>query len=173
MFDTAVHNPYHFPPRWLNEGLAVYQSEGYPVDDRSAVTQAARQSTLIPLTGLVGQFPTSEERFRLAYGESVSAVDFFVRTYGQDALVKLISSYADGRTDDEAFSAAIGVDVAGVRGRVAGRPEGGDAGPPGATAGARRSAAGRLGAGSLGGPERERLPGRQSAHRPARTRRLE
>ena len=72
-----------------------------------------RPAHLIPLSGLVGQFPTSEERFRLAYGESVSAVDFFVRTYGQDALVKLISSYADGRTDDEAFSAAIGVDVAG------------------------------------------------------------
>src|SRR4029077_9558962 len=26
--DRAVHNPYHFPPRWLNEGLAVYESEG-------------------------------------------------------------------------------------------------------------------------------------------------
>ena len=38
VFDTAVHNPYHFPPRWLNEGLAVYESEGYPVDYRSAVT---------------------------------------------------------------------------------------------------------------------------------------
>ena len=113
VFDTAVHNPYHFPPRWLNEGLAVYESEGYPADYRSAVSDAAGQSTLIPLYGLVGQFPTSEERFRLAYGESVSAVDFFVRTYGQDALVKLISSYADGRTDDEAFKAAIGVDARG------------------------------------------------------------
>jgi hypothetical protein len=28
VFDTAVKNPYHFPPRWLNEGLAVYLSEG-------------------------------------------------------------------------------------------------------------------------------------------------
>jgi aminopeptidase N len=27
VFDTAVTNPYHFPPRWLNEGLAVYLSE--------------------------------------------------------------------------------------------------------------------------------------------------
>ena len=29
VFDTASKNPYHSPPRWLNEGLAVYQSEGY------------------------------------------------------------------------------------------------------------------------------------------------
>ena len=29
VFNTASQNPYHSPPRWLNEGLAVYQSEGY------------------------------------------------------------------------------------------------------------------------------------------------
>ena len=37
VFDTAVSNPYHFPPRWLNEGLAVYESEGYPARDRRDV----------------------------------------------------------------------------------------------------------------------------------------
>jgi hypothetical protein len=40
-------------------------------------------------------------------------VDFLIRTHGQDALVSLIRSYAGGRTDDEAFRAAIGTDVAG------------------------------------------------------------
>ena len=58
-----------------------------------------------------GEFPTSGDRFRLAYAESVSSIDYFVRTHGQDALVALIGSYADGRTDDEAFEAAIGQDV--------------------------------------------------------------
>ncbi len=37
VFDTASSNPYHAPPRWLNEGLAVYQSEGYGSSDRGAV----------------------------------------------------------------------------------------------------------------------------------------
>ena len=36
VFDTASQNPYHSPPRWLNEGLAVYQSEGYGSSDRGA-----------------------------------------------------------------------------------------------------------------------------------------
>ena len=111
VFDTAVDNPYHFPPRWLNEGLAVYLSEGYDAGDRSAVESAARAGTLIPLDGLAGQFPTGDGFF-LAYAESVSAVDFFVRTHDQDALVGLIGSYADGLTDDEAFEAAIGMDTA-------------------------------------------------------------
>jgi hypothetical protein len=112
VFDTAVSNPYHFPPRWLNEGLAVYLSQGYDASDRGAVEAAASRGTLIPLEGLEGQFPTSAQQFFLAYAESVSAVDFFIRTHDQDALVELISSYADGRTDDEAFEAAIGMDAA-------------------------------------------------------------
>ncbi len=40
-------------------------------------------------------------------------MDYLVRTHGPDALVGLIRSYADGRTDDEAFKAAIGLDVEG------------------------------------------------------------
>jgi hypothetical protein len=111
VFDTAVQNPYHFPPRWLNEGLAVYLSQSYDAGDRSAVESAARGGSLIPLDGLVGQFPTGEGFF-LAYAESVSAVDFFIRTHDQDALVALIGSYADGLTDNEAFEAAIGMDTA-------------------------------------------------------------
>jgi Peptidase MA superfamily len=112
VFDTAVRNPYHFPPRWLNEGLAVYLSEGYGSDYRSAVEDAARTGGLIPLGGLTGQFPTTRDRFLLAYGESVSSVDYLIRSHGRDALVGLIKSYARGLTDDEAFTEAIGVDVA-------------------------------------------------------------
>jgi hypothetical protein len=112
VFDTAVQNPYHFPPRWLNEGLATYLSVGYGPSDRSTVESAARDGSIIPLDGLGGQFPTTAQGFGQAYAESVSAVDFLIRTHGQPALLELIDSYADGRTDDEAFEAAIGQDVA-------------------------------------------------------------
>jgi len=111
VFDTAVKNPYHFPPRWLNEGLAVYLSEGHGGDYRGAVEDAARDGSLIPLGGLTGQFPTTRDRFLLAYGESVSAVDYLIRTHGKDALIGLIKSYTKGLTDDEGFSAAIGIDT--------------------------------------------------------------
>ncbi len=111
VFDTAVDNPYHFPPRWLNEGLAVYLSVGYDAGDRAAVENAGDSGAIIPLDGLVAQFPTGSG-FGLAYSESVSAVDYLVREHGQDTLVSLVRSYADGRTDDEAFEGAIGMDVA-------------------------------------------------------------
>jgi hypothetical protein len=111
VFDTAVDNPYHFPPRWLNEGLAVYLSQGYDASDRAAVDEAASAGALMPLDALTGQFPTTYDRFSLAYAESVSVVDFIVRKHGREALVRLIRSYADGLTDDEAFERAIGLTV--------------------------------------------------------------
>jgi len=110
VFADAVNNPYHYPPRWLNEGLAVYLSQGYVDSDRAAVADAARSGTIIPLDGIAGQFPTTRDRFSLAYAESVSAVDFFINTHGKDTLVRLIQSYAGGVTDDEAFTAATGAD---------------------------------------------------------------
>ncbi|MEX1168925.1 MAG: peptidase MA family metallohydrolase [Chloroflexota bacterium] len=111
VFDTAASNPYHFPPRWLNEGLAVHISQGYDASDRRAVERSAAEGTLIPLDGLTGQFPTSFDRFSLAYAESVSAVDYLIRAHDEEALVSLIRSYADGLTDDEAFTAALGLDM--------------------------------------------------------------
>ena len=111
VFDTAARNPYHFPPRWLNEGLAVHISQGYDASDRGAVERSAASGTLIPLDGLTGQFPTSFDRFSLAYASSVSAVDYLIDAHGEDALVALIRSYADGLTDDEAFTAALGMDM--------------------------------------------------------------
>jgi hypothetical protein len=112
VFDTAVANPNHYPPRWLNEGVAVYLSEGFTAGDRAAVDAAVDDRSLMPLGALSGQFPTTADQFRLAYSESVSAVDFLVSEHGQPAMVDLVRSYADGVTDDEAFEAATGTDVA-------------------------------------------------------------
>jgi len=112
VFDEAVANPYQYPPRWLNEGLAVYLSRGYTARDRRQVEGAAGGGTIIPLEGLGGQFPTRSNRISLAYAESVSAVDYFVETYGEDQLVQLITSFAEGTGLDGAFVASTGEDFA-------------------------------------------------------------
>lgn len=109
VFNTAVKNPYHFPPRWLNEGLAVYLSQGYDSDDQGRVSDAASSGGIMPLTALIGQFPTNADRFYLAYAESVASVDYLIRTYGKAAVDRLVAAYATGVTDDAAFQAAIGM----------------------------------------------------------------
>jgi len=113
VFATATDNPYHPPLHWLNEGLATYLSAGFDSASRGAVHSAVAGGTLMPLASLASNFPASADRFSLAYDEAVSAVDFMVRTYGRDGLVELVRSYAGGMTDDEAFRAGIGLDVAG------------------------------------------------------------
>jgi hypothetical protein len=71
----------------------------------------------MPLTALTAQFPTDPSLTSLAYAEAVSAIDHLVRVDGQDALLKLVDAYATGPTDDEAFMAATGLDVAGFQAR--------------------------------------------------------
>jgi len=112
VFDSAVDNLYGYPPKWLNEGLAVYLSEGYTTGHRASVEAAVGSGTLIPLDGLVGQFPTTSDRFGLAYSESVSAIDYLARTHGEAALKALIAAYGTGMGGDEAFETAIGMDPA-------------------------------------------------------------
>jgi hypothetical protein len=95
----------------MNEGLAVYLSEGYSNADRRRVSNAVDRGTLLPLSALANGFPSArEDLFYLGYSEGTSAIDFFIRTYGQEKLVELIRSYATGETDDEAFTAATDAD---------------------------------------------------------------
>jgi len=109
VFALATDNPYHEPPIWLNEGLAVYLSEGGPGPRHPELVQAVQDGTVIPLDGLVQVFPRTSDAFHVAYAEAVSAVDYFIRRYGEPALVSLIRSYAQGLADDDAFRAAAGV----------------------------------------------------------------
>jgi hypothetical protein len=111
-FADATDNPYHNPPRWLNEGLAVYLSDGFDASDRQLVKQAVKNGTLRSLLAYTDYFPLDATRIYLAYAESVSAIDFMVRKYGQAAVTKLVASYSKGVTDDEAFQTGLGVDVA-------------------------------------------------------------
>ena len=112
VMNEATDNPYSGVPRWIDEGVAVYLSEGYNQTWRAPVEAAVRNGTLIPLDGLRGFFPSSADQFYLAYGESTAAIEFFTRTYDEPTLWALVRSYKDGLSDDEAFIAATGQDVA-------------------------------------------------------------
>jgi len=111
VIDTATANPYHEPPRWLNEGLAVYLTEGYAPNWRSSLRDGVADGRLLPLGAIATLFPTTTDGADLAYAESVSAVSHMVDRYGKDALVRLIRAYAGGVSDDEAFTAGLGVTV--------------------------------------------------------------
>ncbi len=113
VFDTATHNIYRPAPHWLNEGIAVYLSEGFSERWQVSLGQAKGANALIPLQGMVATFGAGDQRFDYGYAESVSAVDYFVKTYGEPKLWALIRSYSEGLSDDDAFSRATGLDLPG------------------------------------------------------------
>jgi hypothetical protein len=113
VFDTATHNIYRPAPHWLNEGIATYLSEGFAERWQIALDQARAAGRLIPLQGIVATFGAGDVRFDDGYAESVAAVDYFVRTYGEARLWSLIRSYSEGLSDDDAFRRATGLDLAG------------------------------------------------------------
>ena len=100
-------------PLWLNEGLAVYLSRGDTDGDRQTVRDAISSATLVPLDGLAGNFPTDAQgdRSLAAYAESVSAVAFMDRTYGQARIARLIGGFETAGAE-AAFMNALGVDPA-------------------------------------------------------------
>ncbi len=112
VFHSAVDGPYGYPPAWFDEGLATYLTEGYSPSYRGPVEEATASEELFPLTALAGSFPTDADRGWLAYAESTSAIDYIMRTYGQEALLSIVAGYRDGLTDDEALTKAIGRDMA-------------------------------------------------------------
>ena len=147
VFNTAIDNPYHAPPRWLNEGLAVYLSEGYTPAWRSAVTSAVGSGGVIPLDGLIGQFPTTADQFLLAYGESVAAVDFMirhVRQAGPGQADPLVQRWGQRR---RGLQRGAGRGHRRIQFRLAEGPGGGDAQGLWTAAGAGRAGTG-LGSGS-------------------------
>jgi hypothetical protein len=108
VFDEATANPYGYPPRWFNEGLAVYLSRGLTDGDRTQVAAAARAGTIMPLEGLAAQFPTRPGRFGLAYAESTSAVDRLIERHGDEAVLRLVRALRAGDSFEEAFETATG-----------------------------------------------------------------
>jgi hypothetical protein len=112
VFHDAVDNPVQYPPRWLNEGVAVYLASGYSDGSRGQVEGAAGGGTIIPLEGLGGQFPTRPSRQSLAYAESIDALDHFLETHGEAGLVELMQSFRVGLGLDGAFRAVTGEDFA-------------------------------------------------------------
>ena len=107
----AAYNPTAPIPVWLNEGIAQYNQFTKEGTDY-LVKEAARAGKLIPLTSLAAGFGQHDEpRIRLSYAEGLSAVEYLVKTYGEEGLSRLLAAYKQGLPTDKAFQQALGVSM--------------------------------------------------------------
>jgi hypothetical protein len=109
----ATDNPYRGLPRWLDEGIAVYNEDPHELvsDFKPLFDQAVEYNQLMTLRSLASPFPADPVQANLAYGQSGAVVKFIISNYGSEAMAKLLSIFAEGALDDEALQTALGVDT--------------------------------------------------------------
>ena len=83
-------------PAWLAEGMATLIEGAPPPVRREALSAAAKEKTLIPLSDLCAAFPASEQQAVLAYAESASFVRYLLDIYGEGGLSLLLDAYREG-----------------------------------------------------------------------------
>jgi hypothetical protein len=112
----ATDNPFGDLPRWLDEGIAVYNENRDELDQdfRPIFDRAVSNDELMTLRTLSSPFPADPMQANLAYGQSGAVVRFIVDTYGSGAMSDLLAIFAEGALYDEALQQALGVDTDGL-----------------------------------------------------------
>ncbi len=100
-------------PRWLDEGVAQWYSDGFSellaADGGEGLRRAVLSDAVPTLDEVNGDFALDRTRVMLAYEASRSAVDYLIREYGVAGLLGLLEALGGGATLDAAFPEALGV----------------------------------------------------------------
>jgi hypothetical protein len=112
----ATDNPYGDLPRWLDEGIAVYNENRDELDEdfRPIFDRAVANDSLMTLRTLSSPFPADPLKANLAYGQSGAVVKYIVDEFGSDAMGDLLDVFAEGALYDEALVEVLGVDTDGL-----------------------------------------------------------
>ncbi len=110
----VTSNPYNDLPRWLDEGLAMYNQGTLDVSFSTALANAVKSGSLISVRSLASPFSADTNLAALSYAESFSIVDFLISQYGQDKMHQLLLVFHDGSTYDDALKSVYGFDMTGL-----------------------------------------------------------
>lgn len=98
-------------PKWLDEGICQWVSEGIPeiIMSRrgSPLSSAVLTGTLIHLESLSRHFPRDSRGLSLAYEQSRSVVEYIIRTYGVNGMLNILQSMKNGTEADDALEMAL------------------------------------------------------------------
>lgn len=101
-------------PHWFTEALAV-RSEGSARPQRfnQLLVERVPKGEIYSLEELDGVFvrPKSSDNWSFAYCQSLMCADFMVEEFGDDALKKLLTSYQNQRSTDEAVKECFAISL--------------------------------------------------------------
>jgi tetratricopeptide (TPR) repeat protein len=103
-------------PRWLSEGLSVYEEHharpGWGSNVSVEFLDAFTAGKLVPVSRMNDGFmrPAYPEQVILSYHQASVVCDLIARDYGEKALLQMLLEYKAGRTTDEVFKKVLGMD---------------------------------------------------------------
>ncbi|MFH1562489.1 MAG: peptidase MA family metallohydrolase [Nitrospirota bacterium] len=98
-------------PRWLNEGLSMYEAKEWEFANNIKVGEAYLTKKLFPLSSITYTFPNNEAQAQLAYAQSFDVLLFMMNEYGKDKIIGLIKELASGKEFNFAFKKSLGVNL--------------------------------------------------------------
>lgn len=104
----------HRMPRWLGEGLAVYEErkarEGWGSDVGLGFLLAYKNDRLLPFSELNNGFvrPSYPQQVAFSYLQASLVCELIEERWGHEALVDLLRAYGEGRSTEEIFEERFG-----------------------------------------------------------------
>jgi hypothetical protein len=105
----ATRNAFSSPPQWLDEGLATFWQESGRDRFYAHGLRLAAEGTIPPLRTLNGNFPYDPEGAMDAYALSLTAVIYILDTWGDEGMAKLIATFPEGITYEDAIQQGLGI----------------------------------------------------------------
>ena len=95
-------------PRWLNEGLAQWISDGsnelFSSSFQDSLQAAFLSNKILPFSSIISGFPITQDDFTLAYAQSLSMVEYLSEKYGNEKIKELIAKLKEDKNFYIAFS---------------------------------------------------------------------
>jgi hypothetical protein len=98
-------------PRWLNEGVAMYESREWSFTRASAITQAVLTDSLLPLSEITYSFPDERREAELAYCQSFYLISFLVTEYGRERFHNFIRYYSKEKMLEDTLLKVYGINL--------------------------------------------------------------
>ena len=107
----------HRVPRWLSEGLSVYEEHhakpGWGFNVTPDFLAAFKTDSLVPVSRMNDGFmhPAFPQQVQFSYYQASLVCELIARDYGEAALVKMLQGYKDGLTTEQVFQRVLNIDV--------------------------------------------------------------
>jgi hypothetical protein len=105
----ATKNAFNSPPQWLDEGLATYWQESGRDRFYSYALELAATGEVPPLRTLNGTFPYERDGATASYAFSLTAVMYILDTWGDEGMSKLLATFDEGITYEDAVEQGLGI----------------------------------------------------------------